>query len=281
MKQIKITSRSYLILLAMVFTASGFFFLNNEYVQAGPERNMIETIKLGKWTEDSLTQIMIESSKLGSEGERINFISGKFLGTPYEGSTLIGDINTPEVFTIDLEGMDCFTFVDYVEAMSLSKSFKEFKENLRKIRYRDGIVAFRNRNHFFSDWPLYNYEYIEDETPVIGGNKKEEASKNLNSKGDGTLYLPGIPVLSRTIYYIPSSALDRNLLSKLRTGDYVGIYTEKEGIDVSHTGIIIRKGDLPYLRHASSKEKNRKVVDEELSTYLQNKPGLVIYRPVK
>jgi N-acetylmuramoyl-L-alanine amidase-like len=280
MKQIKINSRGYLILLALVFTSSGLFFLNNEYAQAGPKKNSTEIIKLGKWTEDSLTQIMIESSMLGNVSERINFISGKFLGTPYVGSTLTGDINTPEVFTIDLEGMDCFTFIDYVEAMSLSKSFMEFKESLRKIRYRDGIVAFRNRNHFFSDWPIYNYEYIEDVTPVIGGDKTAKVSKNLNRKEDGTLYLPGIPVINRTIYYIPTSALDKNVMSKLRTGDYVGIYTEKEGLDVSHTGVIIRKGDEVFLRDASSRGKNRKVVDEELSNYMKNKPGLVIYRPV-
>jgi hypothetical protein len=263
-----------LICTSAVLSPAGSYAVN-------ANENQAEVIKLGEWTEESLTDIMVESSKLGSEGERISFISGKFFGTPYQGSTLMGDINTPEVFTIDLEGVDCFTFIDYVEAMSLSKSFKEFKENLRKIRYRNGVVAFQNRNHFFSDWPLYNYKYIEDKTPAIGGGRTQEASKNLNRKSDGTLYLPGIPVINRTIYYLPSSALDKNTMNKLRTGDYAGIYTEKEGLDVSHTGIIIRKGDKVYLRHASSRKKNKKVVDEQLSTYIKNKPGLVIYRPVQ
>lgn len=281
MKHIKITPHSYHILLALAFVASGFFFINNEHAQAGPEKNMTEIIKLGKWTEVGLTEIMIESSKLGSAGERINFISGKFLGTPYVGSTLTGSVNTPEVFTIDLEGMDCFTFIDYVESMSLTRSFPEFKDTLRKIRYRDGVVAFRNRNHFFSDWPLYNYEYIEDVTSMIGGDKAIGVSKNLNRKKDGTYYLPGIPVINRTIHYIPSPALDNVVMSNLQTGDFAGIYTDKEGLDVSHTGIIIRKGGVVFLRHASSKEKNQKVVDEVLSEYMQNKPGLVIYRPVK
>jgi hypothetical protein len=242
---------------------------------------MTEVIKLGKWTEDSLTEIMTESSKLGSAGERIDFISGKFLGTPYVGSTLIGDINTPEVFTIDLEGMDCFTYIDYVEALSLSGSFPEFKDNLRKIRYLDGIVAFRNRNHFFSDWTLNNYVYVEDVTYAAGEKKAVEVSKNLNLKKDGTYYLPGIPVTNRTYYYIPSEALGPSVLSKLRTGDFVGIYTDKDGLDVSHTGIIIKKDGKVFLRHASSKEKNQKVVDEDLSVYMENKPGLVIYRPLK
>lgn len=251
------------------------------YANAGAEGNMTEVIKLGKWTEGSLTEIMTESSKLGGAGERIDFISEKFLGTPYVGSTLTGDISTPEVFTIDLEGMDCFTYIDYVEAMSLSSSFPEFKDNLRKIRYRDGVVAFRSRNHFFSDWPLYNFAYIEDVTSAVGGKKTVEVSKNLNLKKDGTYYLPGIPVINRTIHYIPSGALGPSVFNKLMTGDFVGVYTDKEGLDVSHTGIIIKKGGNVYLRHASSMEKNQKVVDEELSEYMENKPGLVIYRPVR
>ncbi|NKB16416.1 MAG: DUF1460 domain-containing protein [Sphingomonadales bacterium] len=192
-----------------------------------------------------------------------------------------GDVNTPEVFTIDLGGMDCFTYIDYVEAMSLSGSFPEFKDTLRKIRYRDGVVAFRNRNHFFSDWPINNYELVEDVTSALGGEKTMEVSKNLNLKSDGTYYLPGIPVINRTVHYIPSDALDTSVLSKLMTGDFVGIYTDKEGLDVSHTGIIIKKDGKVFLRHASSKEKNQKVVDEILSEYMKNKPGLVVYRPVK
>lgn len=281
MRKIKLTSHTYQIILTIIITLSSFHFSTITGAQADSEKNMTEVIKLGKWTERGLTETVTESSKLGGESIRINFISEKFLGTPYVGSTLTGDVNTPEVFTIDLEGMDCFTYIDYVEAMSLSGSFPEFKDTLRKIRYRDGVIAFRNRNHFFSDWPINNYEFVEDVTSALGGEKTMEVSKNLNLKSDGTYYLPGIPVINRTVYYIPSDALDSAVLNKLITGDFVGIYTDKEGLDVSHTGIIIKKDGKVFLRHASSKEKNQKVVDENLSEYMKNKPGLVVYRPVK
>ena len=274
-----ISSKLLISMIAMTVLCS--LPLLSIHAEAGTNEKTAEVIELGRWTEGGLTEIMTKSSKLGSTGERINFISEKFLGTPYAGSTLTGDINSPEVFTIDLEGMDCFTFIDYVESMSLSVSFPEFKDTLRQIRYRDGVVAFPNRNHFFSDWPVYNSGYIKDVTSALGGAKTMEASKNLNRKSDGTYYLPGIPVINRTIHYIPSPALDNVVMSKLQTGDYAGIYTDKEGLDVSHTGIIIKKGSEVYLRHASSKEKNQKVVDEVLGEYMQNKPGLVIYRPVK
>ena len=64
----------------------------------------------------------------------------------------------------------------------------------------------------------------------------------------------------------------------MNTGDYAGIYTDREGLDVSHTGIIIKKNDKTYLRHASPKEIYRKVVDEDLAEYFSDKPGLVIFR---
>jgi len=237
-------------------------------------------IELGKWTINDLNAMMIQASTINDFGERIDFVSGKFLGTPYVGHTLIGDINTPEVFTIDLKGMDCFTYIDYVEALSLSDSFPEFKDKLKNIRYKGGSVAFQNRNHFFSDWPVYNKNKIEDVTGEIGGDKTEETVKHLNRKSDGTYYRPGIPVVERTSTYIPSPEVDEDVIGKMENGDYVGIYTDIDGLDVTHTGIIIKNDSGVYLRHASSKKANERVVDEDLRTYIQNVPGLVIYRTV-
>ncbi len=270
-------------LILLVLSAASFFFLspNTAPARAGGDGNTTQIIRLGKWTEAGLNQIMSDSANTESSGEQIDFISEKFLDTPYLASTLTGDINTPEVFTINLEGMDCFTYIDYVEAMKLSRSFPEFESNLKRIRYKDGEIAFQNRNHFFSDWAVYNNGEIVDVTSEIGGEKTKAVSKNLNQKKDGTYYLPGIPVTGRIIYYIPSAYIDKNVMDRMKTGDYVGIYTDIDGLDVSHTGIIIKKGDDVFLRHASSRKGNEKVVDEELSGYIQNKPGLVIYRPVK
>lgn len=255
--------------------------INGWNARAGSDTDKPEIIKLGNWTEAGLSEVMIKSSRAGSAGKRIDFISEKFLDTPYKASTLTGDLNTPEVFTIDLEGMDCFTYIDYVEAMRLSESFPQFEQELKKIRYYDGKVDFQDRNHFFSDWAVYNKNVVRDVTREIGGEKTKEVSKSLNRKKDGTVFLPGIPVTQRTIHYIPSSEVDKTVTDKLSTGDYIGVYTDIEGLDVSHTGIIIKKEDGIFLRHASSRESNTKVVDEDLTEYIHNKPGLVIYRPLE
>src|SRR3972149_2836083 len=158
-----------------------------------------ELILLGNLTPESLDSILYESSKIDDMGVRIDFLSRQFLETPYQESTLRGDINTPEVFVINLEGIDCFTFLDYVESMRLSSSFHEFKENLKKVRYQRGEVSFENRNHFFTDWREFNSNFIDDVTVKIGGKKVRGIMKLLNQREDGSYYLPGIQLKNRLI----------------------------------------------------------------------------------
>lgn len=220
--------------------------------------------------------ILREASGLKDEGQRIAFISGEFIGAPYKRSTLIGGLGIPEELVIDLSGVDCFTYLDYVEAMRLSGTFPEFKENLRAVRYKGGAVAYESRNHFFTDWTEYNPS-VYDATSEVGGGKAVEVKKSLNLKEDGTYILPGISPVERTIAYIPGDAIDKTVIGRLKTGDYAGIYSRKAGLDVSHAGIVIVK-DKVYLRHASS--VNGKVADEGLMKYISGKPGLIVLRPV-
>ena len=161
----------------------------------------------------------------------------------------------------------------------MSSVFDDFRDNLIKVRYKNANIAYLSRNHFFSDWAVNSNPSIADITRTVGGDAVIVSKKSLNEKKDGTYYLNNLPVVIRQIAYIPSDRIDSSVTDKLQTGDYVGIYTDKSGLDVSHTGIIIKKGGTTYLRHASSRTENRRVVDEELLTYMKNKPGIVVYRP--
>lgn len=51
-----------------------------------------------------------------------------------------------------------------------------------------------------------------------------------------------------------------------------------QGLDVSHTGIVIRAGDAVWFRNASSLSANRKVVDTPFLNYMRSKPGIVVLR---
>jgi hypothetical protein len=234
-----------------------------------------ERVNLGRWSREKIEGILREASAVASIPERISFISSAFLGTPYRESTLIGGKDEAEVLVIDLTSMDCFTFIDYVEAMRLSSSFVDFRGHLRKVRYKRATIAYGMRRHFFTDWRYTNR--VKDVTREIGARKAVRVAKTLNRKADGSLILSGIPEKERSITFVPSILVDSRATADLRTGDYAGIYTEAEGLDVSHVGIVIRDGGRLLLRHASSIQ--RKVLDQDFLPYISEKPGIVVLRP--
>jgi hypothetical protein len=238
-----------------------------------------EVINTGSWNIPQLDNLLASASKISDTSERIDFISRQYLGLTYKAATLIGDQQTQEALVLNLAGVDCFTFIDYVEAMRRSGSFAAFKENLRNVRYQKGVVDYKSRNHFFSDWTLFNAGFVDDVTGKIGAKKAKKTVKTLNAEeGDQTL-LPGITVRRREITYIPSEFIDDFILAQLKTGDYLGVYTAQSNLDASHVGIVIRKGPRILFRHASSQEKYRKVIDTDLKAYLLHKLGVIILRP--
>ncbi len=237
-------------------------------------------IALGRWTEQELTNLMREASCMSDPGLRVAGISGQFLGTAYQESTLRGGVHTAEDLVINLCGVDCFTFLDYVEAMRRSSSFEEFIDALKQVRYKSGEVSFMTRNHFFTDWIAHNAACVEDVTVQIGSGRIDRTRKTLNRREDGSCFIAGIKPLVRTITYVPEKALDDSVMLEMRIGDYAGIYSDTPGLDVSHVGIII-KGDAGIsLRHASSVSDLRRVVDQDLRSYMAGKAGLIVMRPV-
>jgi hypothetical protein len=238
-----------------------------------------ELINRGQWSVEILESLMKEAGSIKDPGERIGFLSHRFLGTMYQESTLIGDQKREEMLVVNLEAVDCFTVIDYMEAMRLSSSFQEFRESLKKIRYRGGVVSFENRNHFFTDWSEFNRDNVEDITETIGLHTIRTIHKTLNLREDGSFFLPGIGPVRREIRYIPSSSLDNQMVGRMKTGDYIGIYSELDGLDVTHVGIFIRQGEASVLRHASSKKEIRQVVDQDFMEYARNNPGIIILRP--
>ena len=235
-----------------------------------------EKVILGDWTQQEIETLMEQAASKDDTGAKIEFFSEKFLETPYAGNTLGGASGETEQLTVDLSGLDCFTYIDYVESLRLSGSFGEFKRKLVKTRYKDGAVRWENRRHFFSDWVSGDDKNARDVTREVGRDATATVPKELNRKTDGSPWLPGLPTVKRNVSYVPSDKLASTVLREIKTGDYLGIYSDKDGLDVSHTGIAVRKDGVVYLRHAST--VHGKVLDEELAAYMKNKPGLLIYR---
>jgi hypothetical protein len=238
---------------------------------------MKEKIVSGSWAEEKLNGLIASAAKVTDIGERIAFLSGQFIGASYEASTLIGDATIPERLVINVETFDCFTFLDCIEAMRLSQSLSDFHKNLIRVRYKEGIVGYEKRNHFFTDWPENNADFIQDRTNEIGGRKVETVIKNLNCKNDSSCFLPGIRPFERAVSFIPSVSVRKRICQRIKTGDYVGIYSDLPGLDVSHVGIVVKEGPGICFRHASSALQT--VVDQDFSDYISGKPGIIILRP--
>lgn len=236
-------------------------------------------INMGNISTDTINNTLSGMRQIKSPQYRIKVLSQIFLGTPYGSGTLQSNDGEQEHLVIDFSSLDCFTFLDYVESLRLSNDFNSFTNNLRNVRYKNGEVTFTKRNHFFTDWA--QTKHVTDVTQLIGGEFTAEADKNLNQAEETRLYVPGVAPVARKIYYIPAEALiSQNLVYKLQTGDYVGFYTDKPGLDVTHVGIIIHDGDKLYLRHASSLKTNMRVVDQDFIEYLKRVKGIIVLRPV-
>lgn len=83
------------------------------------------------------------------------FFGRALRGVPYVAKTL--EKNSQEQLVVNLRQLDCTTYVETVLALSRSmakgqQSFAGFCQNLRQIRYRNGVVSYPTRQHYFTYW---------------------------------------------------------------------------------------------------------------------------------
>ncbi|WP_455479014.1 DUF1460 domain-containing protein [Bartonella sp. B23] len=274
-------------LFILIFTLiTGYDFQNSNINKETPE-NKTKTqqkkqVNLDSYTLKKLNVLLKERLKINDHetGKMIDFLSAAFLGTPYQANMLHGSQNVSEKLIIDFRGLDCFTYLDYIEALRKSTSQTEFINNVIRTRYIDGNISFLDRKHFFTDWAYRKYKIADDITAQISPNAVN-IEKHLNKKADGGNYLPGLPIVKRNITYIPSNFIDEEVLSQLQSGDFIGIYTKLAGLDVTHVGFFIITDNGPMLRNASSRKENEKVVDSPFMDYVAQTPGIIVLRALK
>ncbi len=224
-------------------------------------------------------------------------ITHSFLKTPYVAQTLEG--NPQEQLVCKFDGLDCTTLVENVLALALTYkaggNFERFKDELQKIRYRNGdIDGYPSRLHYFTDWLYENQKrgIIRDISQELGGiplkktinfmtahpnlypsAKSEEAWKQLRVREDS--------INARQYYYIPLADI-KHIEPKLNDGDIIGIASNINGLDCNHMGIINKIGSQAYLLHASSVNKEVELSAVPLHQYVaQNKKnsGIFVARP--
>src|SRR5262245_43976663 len=102
--------------------------------------------------EPRIDGLIVQSRSKGTISQRIDLISAALRGIQYQGNTLIGGPNRLEKFVVRDDAFDCVTFCEIVLAAAIASDRSEFDTVLRNIRYHNGVVAWRERNHYFFEW---------------------------------------------------------------------------------------------------------------------------------
>lgn len=230
-----------------------------------------------------LVEEKLKLPQKASIDETILQIGQTFLGLPYEGGTLEGP---EEKLICKLDAFDCYTFVENVMAISMTKhseqpTFENYMRILQNLRYRNSkIDGYGSRIHYFTDWAktAEKNNYLKDLSPTLG--VKMDKSINFMSqhrnlypsfaKDDKVLediVLMEKNLAKKTIYHIKKEDYS-TYEPAIKTGDIIAFTSTVAGLDVNHEGFAVRKNGKLYLMHASIEKKKIIISDETLQQYL-------------
>jgi hypothetical protein len=207
--------------------------------------------------EPRIGWLIFDAQKLPTISQRVDFIAAALKGTRYRGYTLIGGPRRAEKFVARDDAFDCVTYCETVLAAAMSRQPLEFDSHLRTIRYHNGVVAWRERNHYFFEWGQHNVENKTCRWVLMDG--AIDIQKTVTAeRGLGRRQFP--------MTVIPRETLLANK-GQLVAGDIIGFVTQRTNLDYFHVGFIAfgGKGEL-LLRHAS--QTSRRVVDEPLDRFM-------------
>jgi hypothetical protein len=210
-------------------------------------------------------------SGLKTPNELVSFYAHELLGRPYVAHTLEGD---KELLTINIDELDCTTFVETLYALTRTTlngrySWRDYAANLENLRYRNGEMGdYSTRMHYISEWILNNsargnLKEITADLPhadymiktIDFMTKHKDSYRSLKNDSAMVDKIKGYEMALRNhrMPYLKKSWLgDKAVKAALRNGDFVGLVTKIEGLDISHLGIIYKddKGEI-YLLDAS------------------------------
>lgn len=242
----------------------------------------------------------ISDLKRNDYGETVVAVGKTFIGIPYVAKTL--EIGETESLVINLQGMDCTTYVENVLVFSLmlqqqKKDFDSFSKNLETIRYKDGkLEGYASRLHYFSEWIANNEKkgLLKDVTSEIGGI---ESTKQIDFMSTHRELYPFLKdpenfkriqeserlLNTRPICILPQDQVRANE-HLIMTGDIIAMTTSIKGLDITHTGFASREADgRIYLLHASTGSAEVELSKMPLVDYLKgikSNTGIMVARPV-
>ena len=223
----------------------------------------------------------------------------RYVGRTLEPIPLPADLEKfVEPLVINLDSVDCTTFVEYVSAAVLGRTTITYEGDsilrrfVQALRYRDGKRGnYASRNHYFTDWILENTKSgivteIQSPNPpftalqTIKVNYMSEHPQSYKALRAHLEYVTEISQMEQQLNglqfrFIPKTDVKntREMRETVHDGDIIAITCNKPGLDIAHLGFAVWKQDGLHLLNAS--QLHKKVVEEPMTLfeYLQKHPS--------
>ena len=240
-------------------------------------------------------------------GDLLARIGERFVGTPYQPHTL--EVPGPERLVINLEALDCVTFVENVLTLARlawaappaladgPAGFQAaFRDELTRIRYRDGTLdGYGSRLHYFSEWIADNEAagLVDAVSRELGGTPDGTAIDFMSTHPDAYRQLTDPAMLAEIAriegrlaaverFYLPEDEIAA-AAHLIQDGDIIAATSTVAGLDIAHTGIAVwRDGDLRLL-HAPLVGSHVQLSDESLAERIRRiggQDGIMVARPL-
>ena len=246
-----------------------------------------------------------------SIGDLIVRIGETFIGTPYSPYTL--EAPGEEGLVIELEELDCVTFVENVLALArFVKTVPDellvartgdlqrplFAWALEDIRYRGGELGeYPSRLHYFSEWISDNdaMGLVRDVSQALGGVADGEAIDFMTTHaaayrqlGEDPDFLTELRAVEERLsaqprYYIPEDRI-AGVESGIQDGDIIAATSTVRGLDIAHTGIALWRNGRLHLLHAPLAGGVVQISEVPLAERIQRirgQDGVMVARPTE
>ncbi len=240
-------------------------------------------------------------------GDLLGAIGERLVGTRYEPHTL--EVPGPERLVVNLEALDCVTFVENVLVMARlawsaprglvddpDRFAAAYRRELTAIRYRGGeLDGYPSRLHYFSEWIADNEAQglVEAVSRELGGVEDESPLDFMSTHPDAYRQLADPAVLAEIAstetrlrsmprHYLPEHGIEA-AAAGIREGDIIAATSTVPGLDIAHTGIAVRRGGVLRLLHAPLVGSHVQISEESLAERIlriEGQDGIMVARPL-
>ena len=236
-------------------------------------------------------------------GDLLARIGERFVGTPYQPHTL--ELAGPERLVINLEALDCVTFVENVlvlarlawqampggaevrgAGMTASSGSLDnprrfqaaYRDELTRIRYRDGALnGYASRLHYFSEWISDNEVsgLVDAISRDLGGVADRSPIDFMSTHPDAYRQLADPDVLAEVARmearlgeaerYYIPAQAIGASSGGIQDGDIIAATSTVSGLDIAHTGIALWQNGTLRLLHAPLVGSHVEISEESLT----------------